>query len=124
MRRRLWRRLENTAYCDDAMTLPTFVVIGAMKAGTVSLRHYLDEHPNVFLGRGGMFGEPDFFVAEHNWPRGRGWYESLFGGAGRAAAIGLAAPSGGRRTPALAAAGAGRAARALAGWPRSAAAAR
>ena len=35
------------------MTLPTFVVIGAMKAGTVSLRHYLDEHPDVFLGRGG-----------------------------------------------------------------------
>jgi hypothetical protein len=31
------------------MTLPTFVVIGAMKAGTVSLRHYLDEHPDVFL---------------------------------------------------------------------------
>lgn len=42
------------------MTLPTFVVIGAMKAGTVSLRHYLDEHPDVFLGRGGKFGEPNF----------------------------------------------------------------
>jgi hypothetical protein len=35
------------------MTLPTFVVIGAMKAGTVSLSHYLDEHPDVFIGRGG-----------------------------------------------------------------------
>src|SRR5215471_20286063 len=75
------------------MTLPTFVVIGAMKAGTVSLRHYLDEHPSVFLGRGGMFGEPNFFIAEHNWPRGRGWYESLFDGAGRAAAIGECSPS-------------------------------
>ena len=32
------------------MTLPTFVVIGAMKAGTVSLCHYLDDHPGVFLG--------------------------------------------------------------------------
>ena len=63
------------------MTLPTFVVIGAMKAGTVSLRHYLDEHPDVFLGRGGTFGEPNFFIAEDNWPRGRGWYESLFDGA-------------------------------------------
>jgi hypothetical protein len=69
------------------MTLPTFVVIGAMKAGTVSLRHYLDEHPDVFLGRGGRFGKPNFFVAEYNWPRGRRWYESLFDGAGRAAAI-------------------------------------
>jgi hypothetical protein len=75
------------------MTLPTFVVIGAMKAGTVSLRHYLDEHPDVFLGRGGMFGEPNFFVTEYNWPRGRGWYESLFDGAGKAAAIGECSPS-------------------------------
>src|SRR5580704_7813810 len=75
------------------MTLPTFVVIGAMKAGTVSLRHYLDEHPDVFLGRGGKFGEPNFFVAEDNWPRGRGWYESLFDGAGRAVAIGECSPS-------------------------------
>ena len=74
------------------MTLPTFVVIGAMKAGTVSLRHYLDEHPDVFLGRGGTLGEPNFFIAEANWPRGRGWYESLFDGAGRATAIGECSP--------------------------------
>jgi hypothetical protein len=52
---------EDTDCGDDAMTLPTFVVIGAMKAGNVSLGHYLDEHPGVFLGRGGMFGEPNFF---------------------------------------------------------------
>ena len=75
------------------MTLPTFVVIGAMKAGTVSLRHYLDEHPDVFITSGGTFGEPNFFIAEDNWPRGRGWYESLFDGAGRAAAIGECSPS-------------------------------
>ena len=74
------------------MTLPTFVVIGAMKAGTVSLRHYLDEHPDVFVGGGGKFGEPNFFVAENNWSRGRGWYESLFDRAGRAAAIGECSP--------------------------------
>jgi hypothetical protein len=75
------------------MTLPTFAVIGAMKAGTVSLCHYLDEHPDVFLGRGGKFGEPNFFVADRNWTRGRGWYESLFEGAGSAAAIGECSPS-------------------------------
>jgi len=74
------------------MTLPTFVVIGAMKAGTVSLGHYLDEHPDVFLARGGTRSEPNFFIAEDNWPRGRGWYESLFDGAGRAAAIGECSP--------------------------------
>ena len=75
------------------MTLPNFVVIGAMKAGTVSLGHYLDEHPNVFLGRGGKFDEPTYFIAEQNWPRGRGWYESLFDRAGGAAAIGECSPS-------------------------------
>ncbi len=74
------------------MALPTFVVIGAMKAGTVSLRHYLDEHPDVFLGRGGTLGEPNYFVAEYNWPRGRAWYESLFDGAGQAGAIGECSP--------------------------------
>ena len=70
------------------MTLPNFVVIGAMKAGTASLRHYLDEHPGVFLGRGGKFSEPNFFIAEDNWSRGRGWYESLFDGAYRGARSG------------------------------------
>jgi hypothetical protein len=76
----------------DIMTRPTFVVIGAMKAGTVSLCHYLDDHPGVFLGRGETFGEPNYFVAEQNWSRGRGWYESLFDGAGPAAAIGECSP--------------------------------
>ena len=75
------------------MTLPTFVVIGAMKAGTVSLSRYLEGHPDVFVGSGGRFGEPNFFVAEQNWPRGLGWYESLFDGAGRAGAIGECSPS-------------------------------
>jgi Sulfotransferase family len=77
---------------DDPITLPTFVVIGAMKAGTVSLSHYLDQHPDVFLGRGGRFGEPNFFVAEQNWARGRGWYESLFEAAVGTAAIGECSP--------------------------------
>jgi Sulfotransferase domain len=85
-------RLEDIDCGDDAMTLPTFLVIGAMKAGTVSLSHYLDEHPDVFLGRGGRFGEPNFFVAEQNWARGRGWYESLFEGAGSATALGECSP--------------------------------
>ncbi len=48
-----------------------------MKAGTVSLSRYLDDHPDAFLGRGGTFGEPNFFVSEFNWSRGLDWYESL-----------------------------------------------
>ena len=64
-----------------------------MKAGTVSLRHYLDDHPDVFVWRGEPSSELNFFVAEQNWPRGRGWYGSLFESADRAAAIGECSPS-------------------------------
>jgi hypothetical protein len=38
-------RSEDIDCGETAMTAPTFVVIGAMMAGTVSLCHYLDEHP-------------------------------------------------------------------------------
>ncbi len=31
------------------MTLPTFIVFGTRKAGTTSLYHYLDQHPEVFV---------------------------------------------------------------------------
>jgi hypothetical protein len=31
------------------MTLPNFMVIGVAKAGTTSLFHYLDQHPQVFM---------------------------------------------------------------------------
>lgn len=31
------------------MTLPSFLIVGAIKAGTTSLYHYLIQHPNVFL---------------------------------------------------------------------------
>jgi hypothetical protein len=62
-----------------------------MKAGTVSLCHYLNDHPAVFLGPGGRFGEPNYFIAEQNWPRGRDWYESLFDGADKAAKVGRSA---------------------------------
>src|SRR5258708_34470666 len=91
-RRFFRRRLEDIDCGDDAMTLPTFVVIGAMKAGTVSLCHYLDEHPDVFLGRGGTPREPNFFIAQGNWPPGRGWDEALFYPGGGALATGRCSP--------------------------------
>jgi len=31
------------------MPLPTFLVVGAAKAGTTSLYHYFREHPQVFM---------------------------------------------------------------------------
>jgi hypothetical protein len=57
------------------MTLPTFLVIGAMKAGTTSLWGYLREHPDVFMADE---KEPEFFVEEKAWSRGPQWYASLF----------------------------------------------
>jgi hypothetical protein len=68
--------------------LPTFIVIGAMKGGTTSLFHYLDEHPQVHMS---PLKEVDFFVEESNWDRGFDWYARQFEGAGpQATAIGEA----------------------------------
>lgn len=67
--------------------LPNFIVIGAMKAGTTSLYHYLRQHPQVFMA---PEKEPHFFTEEHNWHRGRAWYEALFEGADAALAVGEA----------------------------------
>ena len=39
--------------------LPDFLVIGAFKAGTTSLHHYLDKHPRIFMTR---LKEPNFFA--------------------------------------------------------------
>ncbi len=68
--------------------LPTFVVIGAMKAGTTALHRYLDAHPEVFVAEP---KELDFFVA--HWDRGVDWYASFFEGAGSAVARGEASPN-------------------------------
>jgi hypothetical protein len=57
------------------MTLPTFLVIGAMKAGTTSLWSYLRAHPQVRMSDE---KELDFFVAEKCFDRGLGWYEAQF----------------------------------------------
>jgi hypothetical protein len=54
---------------------PTFIIIGAMKAGTTSLHRYLAAHPDIFMTR---HKEPDFFIEEKSWPRGLDWYRSLF----------------------------------------------
>lgn len=57
------------------MTLPTFLVIGAMKAGTSSLHRYVGAHPDIFVPDE---KEPDFFLGGPAWERGQDWYEGLF----------------------------------------------
>ncbi|MGH9124780.1 MAG: sulfotransferase family protein [Acidimicrobiales bacterium] len=70
--------------------LPNFLVIGAFKCGTTSLFEYLRSHPQVFMPEAKELG---FFVAEHNWNRGAGWYREQFRTAGSATAIGEASPA-------------------------------
>lgn len=70
--------------------LPTFLIIGAMKAGTTSLHRYLRDHPSVFMS---AEKELHFFVEELNWRRGVAWYEEQFAGAGDAVGVGEASPS-------------------------------
>lgn len=55
--------------------LPNFFVIGAMKAGTTSLYHYLRAHPEVYLPE---LKEVDFFTTELNWGKGWRWYGRQF----------------------------------------------
>ena len=61
--------------------LPTFFVIGAAKAGTTSLHHYLGLHPEIHVS---TVKEPAYFCREEDgpWPFGRvatrKEYEDLF----------------------------------------------
>jgi hypothetical protein len=55
--------------------LPNFLLIGAMKAGTTSLWHYLRSHPQVFMPD---VKEVMFFDPRHEWHRGVAWYEAQF----------------------------------------------
>src|SRR4051812_6197591 len=67
--------------------MPNFLVIGAMKAGTTSLYHYLREHPDIFMPK---VKELDFFAVDEAWARGTPWYRQHFAAAGDAPAVGEA----------------------------------
>src|SRR5256885_834533 len=41
--------------------LPTFFIVGAPKAGTTSLYHYLDQHPQIYMS---AIQEPNYFALE------------------------------------------------------------
>lgn len=84
--------------------LPTFIIIGAAKAGTTALYWYLADHPQVFMSamketnffaygldaRGQfLYGDPE----HHQFPvRSLPEYEKLFAEAGDADAVGEASP--------------------------------
>lgn len=68
--------------------LPNFLIVGAMKAGTTSLYHYIRTHPAVFMPRP---KEINFF--NRHWEEGREWYESHFEGHDEVGAVGEASPN-------------------------------
>jgi hypothetical protein len=54
-------------------TLPTFILVGAMKCGTTSLHRYLGAHPQVCVSDP---KEPDFFLRRNE--KGLAWYKQCF----------------------------------------------
>ena len=69
---------DETSPLPQADHLPTFFIIGAMKAGTTSLYHYLREHPQVFMP---PFKALEFFAGGPQWERGIDWYRHWFAAA-------------------------------------------
>jgi hypothetical protein len=89
---------------SEAPVLPSFVIVGAAKAGTTALYWYLADHPQVFMSpvketnffafgvddAGGLlYGDPEL----HRFPvRSFAAYEELFARSGNALAVGEASP--------------------------------
>jgi hypothetical protein len=67
--------------------LPTFLIVGAAKAGTTSLAAWLSAHPDVFVAP-----EKEVHFFDRSYDRGVGWYRSRFAGARTERAIGEATP--------------------------------
>jgi len=67
---------------------PDFIIIGAMKCGTTVLRHNLDRHPEITMGRNrddpkATSTEIRFWndgLPYRNWKRGFDWYKENFEG--------------------------------------------
>ena len=64
---------------------PTFIVIGAAKAGSTTLCQLLRQHPDVFMS---PVKELHYFSFDGAWAKGRAWYESCFEGADGEAQVG------------------------------------
>lgn len=70
------------------MTWPTFIGIGAQRAGTTWLYHCLAEHPQVFVS---PTKELQFF--NNHYDEGTGWYAAHFRDVGEERAIGEVSPN-------------------------------
>lgn len=54
-------------------SLPDFIIIGAQKAGTSSLYHYLCDHPRILKAR-----RKEIHYFDLNFDKGINWYKSFF----------------------------------------------
>lgn len=70
---------------SSKIILPDFLVIGAMKCGTSTLRHAMHKHPEVFMV---YPEEPRFFFSNKRWAQGLELYSSFFANAKEEKAIG------------------------------------
>lgn len=75
------------AVIGQVRSVPNFLIVGAMKAGTTSLFAWLGEQPEVFVPD---VKEPDYFSRDHSWRRGESWYRGLFTGANHDQMVGEA----------------------------------
>ena len=73
------------------MTMPNFLIIGAMKSGTTALYYYLEQHPQIYMS---PVKEPNFFCSgdRESWEsesvKRIGAYQYLFRGVSDEKAIG------------------------------------
>ena len=77
------------------MTMPNFLIIGAMKSGTTALYYYLEQHPEIYMS---PVKEPNFFSSQEqdnaaDAVTNIGTYRQLFRGASGKKAIGEASHS-------------------------------
>lgn len=77
------------------MTMPNFLIIGAMKSGTTALYYYLEQHPQIYMS---PVKEPNFFSSQEqenavDTVTHLGTYQNLFRGASGKRAIGEASHS-------------------------------
>jgi len=77
------------------MTMPNFLIIGAMKSGTTALYYYLEQHPEIYMS---PVKEPNFFSSQEQENAADavtniGTYQHLFRGGSGKKAIGEASHS-------------------------------
>ncbi|MDX1600396.1 MAG: sulfotransferase [Anaerolineales bacterium] len=65
----------------DGRRRPNLFIVGAMKCGTTSLHHYLNQHPDIFMSEP---KEPQYLVDSPWYPKDLDWYLELFREAGDA----------------------------------------